>query len=134
MPETCLCRQMRGILTAPIGMQNRATTPSTADRDRGINGLGDHLSTDVISDAVAEHHSGMSVPDRTQEHLTLSTRQVCVGSDRSALSAFRLVDFCGPPSEPAVRVVPATGSPRVHAGMVDSVGLAVQGVGIFVPR
>src|SRR5687768_13932843 len=72
--ETCLRGQVRGVLTSSIGMQNRATTPTAAGGNRAVDGLGDHLGTDVISDAIAEHFAGMSVPDRTQEHLTLTAR------------------------------------------------------------
>lgn len=43
-----------------------------------------------------------------------STAPVWSRSDRGAVRTFRLVRFLGPPAEPDVRVVPASGSPQAH--------------------
>src|SRR5215469_379224 len=50
VPETRLSRQMRSELASPIGMQNRATTPTATTSDRSIDSLGHHIGSDMISD------------------------------------------------------------------------------------
>jgi hypothetical protein len=62
---------------------------------------------------------------------------VDVGSDRDALSGLLPMGFPGPPAEPAVRLVTATGSPRVlpvGQPLLAAAGAGVHGVGMLLPR
>jgi hypothetical protein len=45
-------------------------------------------------------------------------------SDRGAVPTFRSVRFLGPPAEPDVRVVPASGSPQAHVTELKTVPVA----------
>jgi hypothetical protein len=65
---------------------------------------GDHPRDDVAAEQV-QHNV------QVQEHAALKGREFRVGSDRSALPAFRQVGFSGPPSEPDVRLSP---HPALH--------------------
>jgi hypothetical protein len=62
---------------------------------------------------------------------------VDVGSDRDALPGLLPVGFPGPPAEPAVRLVTATGSPRVLTvgqPLLAAAGVGVHGVAMLLPR
>jgi len=41
-------------------------------------------------------------------------------SDRGAVPIFRSVRFLGPPAEPDVRVIPASGSPQAHVAGLET--------------
>src|SRR6266542_4462441 len=57
----------------------------------------------------------LDVPGVDQQHGERALQHVPVGSERDAVRAFQPARFLAPPSEPDVRVSPASGSPRVHA-------------------
>jgi hypothetical protein len=76
------------------------------------------------------------VLDRAEIKLPFRGAVFGVGSDTGAVSAFLLTRFPCPPSEPDVRLVAASGSPRVHvagAGEPD-VSVCDHGVGMRAPR
>lgn len=67
---------MGGIFPAPVGVQDRLTTPPTAPGHGPIDGRGDQLGTDVIRNAVSQPFPRDSIPDRTQEHVTFTGCQI----------------------------------------------------------
>ena len=78
----------------------------------------------------------LDMPGVTKPQLgNQSLKRVIVGSNRSALSAFQLVGFSGPPSEPDLRLAP---HPALHVSMpVGYTAFRVcvtHGEGIAAPR
>lgn len=95
--------------------------------------------------------SAVLIPSRTAEDLYagwwqhISALGACprvlvwdgvgVRSGRSAVPVFRPVRFCGPPPEPDVRLVDASGSPQAPEGVrVMRHSVLGHGEGILVPR
>ena len=91
-------------MTALIGMVNHraGTTPVQGH----VEGIQHQPTTQVGSYGPAHYSAAPSIHLHAQIQKTRSRGKVGVGSDRSALFASRRVGFCGPPSEPDMRLSP----------------------------
>jgi len=98
----------RAVADVVVGGLGRQSGPHRQDRRGPIQGLDLGLFID------AEHDG------------------VLVGSDQGAVSAFQPIRLPGPPSEPDVRVGPASGSPHAHASRSGRIACPLVQLGLDI--